>query len=577
MAASINQRIVLTGADEVRRHLDEIAAAGQRAGNTTRAALVAATSGAQTFTAGTRAAAASSGQMRFALQNLSFQVNDVATSLASGGDVMRVFAQQGGQVFQAFQQGGGFTAVMGAATSAIRGFITPTTAAIAALAALGGGLALLAKRGADAESAAREFDVIMKATGRSGGVTGKQLETAAENLHDVGVSANEAREQFKKFLGEGGTGRDAANVVRIGAELNKVLGEGSLERFVSAAAKGGAPLEEIAKQLGIIVPNAAEAQKALDAAAKSSANFTRSVTDAVVSRNRSIADEERRNTQQILDLTRKRGTAKQELELQSTRAVEEITRQSNRAINDLLVQRNAENAAALAAYNQQITEAAQVAADKQSLILQIGQKVAGSFQGSLTPLQATIVQLSTSWNELLDTLSKSAIIQVLVADINSFVTSIKEAIKFADELAAAIRKIPGIGDLTIPAAFRSDATLGQRIFAAQGGLVRGPGTGTSDSIPAQLSNGEFVLHAAAVRRLGLGFVSALNMGNIMPRAPRRFATGGLVSGGGARTPIILHIGSEVFALEGDAATAQRVIRFSRKKAMLSAGRLPSTA
>ena len=37
---------------------------------------------------------------------------------------------------------------------------------------------------------------------------------------------------------------------------------------------------------------------------------------------------------------------------------------------------------------------------------------------------------------------------------------------------------------------------------ATGGLIRGPGTGTSDSIPALLSNGEYVIRAAAVRKLG---------------------------------------------------------------------------
>ena len=34
---------------------------------------------------------------------------------------------------------------------------------------------------------------------------------------------------------------------------------------------------------------------------------------------------------------------------------------------------------------------------------------------------------------------------------------------------------------------------------AEGGKVNGPGTGTSDSVPAMLSNGEFVMTAAATR------------------------------------------------------------------------------
>ena len=41
-------------------------------------------------------------------------------------------------------------------------------------------------------------------------------------------------------------------------------------------------------------------------------------------------------------------------------------------------------------------------------------------------------------------------------------------------------------------------------FAAGGGEVEGPGTGTSDSVPARLSDGEFVLTAKAVRGAGGG-------------------------------------------------------------------------
>jgi hypothetical protein len=42
------------------------------------------------------------------------------------------------------------------------------------------------------------------------------------------------------------------------------------------------------------------------------------------------------------------------------------------------------------------------------------------------------------------------------------------------------------------------------ILAANGGEVEGPGTGTSDSIPANLSDGEFVMTAEAVRNAGGG-------------------------------------------------------------------------
>lgn len=66
-----------------------------------------------------------------------------------------------------------------------------------------------------------------------------------------------------------------------------------------------------------------------------------------------------------------------------------------------------------------------------------------------------------------------------------------------------------------------------KVFAS-GGSVDGPGTGTSDSIPAMLSNGEYVLNAQAVDRLGVPFLNGLNTGRL-----RGFASGGLVGSGGA--------------------------------------------
>lgn len=62
---------------------------------------------------------------------------------------------------------------------------------------------------------------------------------------------------------------------------------------------------------------------------------------------------------------------------------------------------------------------------------------------------------------------------------------------------------------------------------ASGGSVAGSGTGTSDSIPAMLSNGEYVLNAQAVDRLGVPFLNGLNTGRL-----RGFASGGLVGSGG---------------------------------------------
>lgn len=64
-------------------------------------------------------------------------------------------------------------------------------------------------------------------------------------------------------------------------------------------------------------------------------------------------------------------------------------------------------------------------------------------------------------------------------------------------------------------------------FRRMAGRVHGPGTETSDSVPALLSHGEFVIRAASVRRFGEAFFAALNAG-FLPAMPR-FAAGGAVA------------------------------------------------
>lgn len=74
---------------------------------------------------------------------------------------------------------------------------------------------------------------------------------------------------------------------------------------------------------------------------------------------------------------------------------------------------------------------------------------------------------------------------------------------------------------------RQGVYMGGGQAMARGGYVSGPGTGTSDSIPALLSNGEYVIKADAVKKLGLDRLNLLNSG-ILPR----FFRGGLAGGSG---------------------------------------------
>ena len=70
------------------------------------------------------------------------------------------------------------------------------------------------------------------------------------------------------------------------------------------------------------------------------------------------------------------------------------------------------------------------------------------------------------------------------------------------------------------------------VKAATGGHIRGKGTGTSDSIPAMLSNGEYVIRAKAAKALGIDTLDKMNhaekfaMGG--PVNIAKYATGGLV-------------------------------------------------
>lgn len=62
---------------------------------------------AKSFDKSSKAATISIGQQRNAVQNLGFQLNDLATGLASGTSPFTLMAQQGSQVVQALEEGGG--------------------------------------------------------------------------------------------------------------------------------------------------------------------------------------------------------------------------------------------------------------------------------------------------------------------------------------------------------------------------------------------------------------------------------------------------------------------------------------
>lgn len=198
------------------------------------------------------------------------------------------------------------------------------------------------------------------------------------------------------------------------------------------------------------------------------------------------------------------------------------------------------------------------------LFTKFGVDVVSIFQGIVAPVEKVFSDIASSIKGI----------------INGIVAGIQAAITAATTLGGLL----GGGKSPSKGGAESGGTGGS--FAG-GGRVRGPGTTTSDSIPAWLSRDEWVIKAKAVRKYGSGFMAAVN--GMRFKAPT-FAHGGPVSGGAVSMPALgalaasgptgrpfnLNIGGELFeGLLAPAAVAHKMVRFAQVKAVRSAGRRPS--
>jgi hypothetical protein len=206
-------------------------------------------------------------------------------------------------------------------------------------------------------------------------------------------------------------------------------------------------------------------------------------------------------------------------------------------------------------------------------------------EGFLAPFRRIVEVVTDLFSVQLPSALQSA-----AATISSVMSSI------ADSVASALARIEEA--LSRARAAASEASSlggggGSGEGFATGGYVRGSGSGTSDSIPAWLSNGEFVIRAAAVRQYGLSFLRAVNGMRLNPGRMKlgmpAFAMGGLVDtssrlsplpavGGGSGmsgAPVNLFIGGEsfgtVYAPENTAAALQRYAASAQTRSL---GRKP---
>lgn len=124
----------------------------------------------------------------------------------------------------------------------------------------------------------------------------------------------------------------------------------------------------------------------------------------------------------------------------------------------------------------------------------------------------------------------------------SLFSSVENAIQVASEIPTGggrrivtpDRVVKGVNRKEVfrryPALFKED--LGSTFAGsfASGGPILGPGGPKSDRIPILASNGEFVMNADTVRRMGVGFFDSLNKGGIPG-----FKDGGVIGAGSTRT------------------------------------------
>nr|DAX51519.1 MAG TPA: hypothetical protein [Caudoviricetes sp.] len=120
--------------------------------------------------------------------------------------------------------------------------------------------------------------------------------------------------------------------------------------------------------------------------------------------------------------------------------------------------------------------------------------------------------------------------QTFQTGLQTFFTSIFSVMESANSRIHSFSLSPLHNPFGLPSF--SEATTQQTNVQqhAAGGYIQGPGTGTSDSILSRLSNGEFVVKAAAVKKYGRETLERINNGtfaNIHVRIPK-FAAGGMV-------------------------------------------------
>ncbi|MGR9441696.1 phage tail tape measure protein [Rhizobium leguminosarum] len=220
----------------------------------------------------------------------------------------------------------------------------------------------------------------------------------------------------------------------------------------------------------------------------------------------------------------------------------------------------------------------------------LGDALIAPFESMATRIPQILERMTTAVRTQFD---------AMLAAVNSAVTQLQSAVASLESLAArAEAAATRARSATSSAGGDGLATGGLVGRFAGGGRVSGPGTSTSDSIPARLSVGEFVIKARAVQKYGAelfallnggrlpadyfhglklaagGLVSGLTSGMGMPRLVPAFADGGPVAASGGR-PINLTFDGQTYPMIAPEDVADRLAKYLARKELNKAGKTPS--
>ena len=168
----------------------------------------------------------------------------------------------------------------------------------------------------------------------------------------------------------------------------------------------------------------------------------------------------------------------------------------------------------------------------------LGQVARDSLTSSFTSGFSSIINGTAGVSDAFQGMVQSIISSLSSAALNSAIRSVVSALGGAVGGTPANSPVPTAtartGGLLERGALLPRFNTGGRIQSFPQGFLRGPGSGTSDSIQARVSSGEFVQRAAAVRKFGVGFMDAINnldsgkALSILSKQTRGFNTGGVI-------------------------------------------------